>query len=332
MDECAACASVSDGPVMKPLIVVLGATASGKSALAMALAKQLGGEILSCDSMAVYRGMDVGTAKPSALDRALIRHYGIDTHLPSEACTAGGFARLGREAIAEITARGKLPILAGGTGLYLRALLEGLFAASPPDPVLRERLRRRSPASLHRILTRFDRAAAAKIHINDVPKVIRAIEVSVAAGRPMTEQWREGRDPLMGYAMLRLGLDPPRAELYERIDARASAMFDRGLVPETKGLLAEYGRDCRALASLGYLQAAAVVRGEIGDGEARKQAQQGHRNYAKRQMTWFRREPEVRWLRGFGDDPAVQEQAAALVSAFCSGGQRASRGVPGWRR
>ncbi len=311
-----------------PLVVVVGATASGKSALAVRLAEEFGGEIVSCDSVAVYREMEIGTAKPSLADRARVRHHMIDVVWPDEPYTAGEYSRAAREAIAEIGGRGRLPIVAGGTGLYLRALLEGLFPAPPTMPGVRERLRAvagRSggaiggPERLHRILRRLDPMAAQLIHANDVSKVVRAIEVSCAARQPMTALWAGGRDALTGFRVLRLGLQPPRDELYGRIDRRAEEMFERGLVEETGGLVRKYGVGCRALGSLGYAQAGAMLRGEVTRDEAVRAAQQGHRNYAKRQGTWFRREKDVVWLKGFGDDAAVIKQAMGVVRAHADG-------------
>ena len=303
----------------KPLIVLAGPTASGKTSLALRLAEEFNGEIVSCDSVAVYREMEIGTAKPSREERALIQHHMIDIVWPDEACTAGDYSRQAREALAGITERGRLPIVAGGTGLYLRALIDGLFPAPPKKPGQRERLRKiaatRGPTYLHRLLTRLDRAAAAAIHVNDVPKVVRAIEVSLAANQPLTEQWERGRDTLTGYRILRLGLNPPRARLYERINQRAAAMFDRGLVEETERLIARYGEDCRPLTSLGYAEATAVLQNELTREQAVAHAQQGHRNYAKRQLTWFRREPNMRWLEGCGGDEDIVEQAMRLVAA-----------------
>ena len=303
----------------KPLIVLAGPTASGKTSLALRLAEEFNGEIVSCDSVAVYREMEIGTAKPSREERALIQHHMIDIAWPDEACTAGDYSRQAREALAGITERGRLPIVAGGTGLYLRALIDGLFPAPPQKPGQRERLRKiaatHGPAYLHRLLTRLDRAAAAAIHVNDVPKVVRAIEVSLAADQPLTEQWEKGRDTLTGYSILRLGLNPPRARLYERINQRAAAMFDRGLVEETERLIARYGEDCRPLTSLGYAEAAALLQNELTREQAVAHAQQGHRNYAKRQLTWFRRDPNVRWLEGCGGDEDIVEQAMRLVAA-----------------
>ncbi|SNS27242.1 tRNA dimethylallyltransferase [Granulicella rosea] len=299
------------------MVVLLGATASGKTALSLALAERFDGEIVSCDSVAVYRGMEIGTAKPSFAEREQVPHHGIDTHAPDEPCTAGDYARRARESLAGIAGRGHLPIVAGGTGLYLRALIDGLFPAPERNDALRELLRarvaRRGAAHLHRTLTRLDPKAAQAIHPNDIPKAIRAIEVSLAAKTPMTEQWEAGREALTGYRILRIGLDPPREELYHRINHRAGAMFERGLVAETRDLLARYGADCRPLSSLGYAEASAVLRGEMTLDEAVAQARQGHRNYAKRQMTWFRREPDVLWLKGCGDDPAILAEAVDAV-------------------
>jgi tRNA dimethylallyltransferase len=302
----------------KPLIVLVGPTASGKTSLALRLAEQFNGEIVSCDSVAVYREMEIGTAKPSHDERSLIQHHMIDIAWPDESCTAGDYSRQAREALTGITERGNIPIIAGGTGLYLRALIDGLFPAPAQKPGQRERLRKlattRGPAWLHRILKRLDPTAATAIHTNDVPKVIRAIEVSLAADQPLTQQWQKGRDALTGYRILRLGLNPPRARLYERINQRAAAMFDRGLIEETERLIARYGADCRPFTSLGYAEASAVLRNEITREQAVAQAQQRHRNYAKRQLTWFRRESGIHWLEGDGGDEDITRQALQLVT------------------
>jgi tRNA dimethylallyltransferase len=305
-------------PLQTPLIVIAGPTASGKTALALALAQQFNGEIVSCDSVAVYRGMEIGTAKPTPQERARVPHHLIDILEPDQPCTAGDYSRLAREAIAGIAQRKRLPIISGGTGLYLRALLDGLFPAPQRHEPLRAKLRQRAetktPAHLHRILTRLDPAAANLIHANDTPKVIRAIEVTLAARQPITHQWEQGRDPLTGYHILKIGLNPPRPALYDRIDFRATDMFDCGLVEETTQLVETYGFECRPLTSLGYAQAIAVLRGQITRDEAVKLAQQGHRNYAKRQLTWFRKDPAIRWLPGFGSDPEIATHASALVA------------------
>jgi tRNA dimethylallyltransferase len=299
------------------LVVILGPTASGKTALSLALAKQVPGEIVNCDSVAMYREFDIGTAKPSLAERAQAPHHLFDCVDPTQDVTAGEYARQARLVLSEIKSRQHLPIVGGGTGLYLRALLDGLFAGPARSEELRERLRERAAsrgsAYLHRILIRLDPATAEKIHPNDAPKLIRAIEVCLASRQKMSDLWQQGRDPLQGFRILRLGLDPQRAALYKRINSRAAQMFDQGLVEETKMLLDKYGDRARPLASLGYKQATQFLRGELTLGHAIQSAQQGHRNYAKRQMTWFRREPDVTWLNGFGDDPEIQQVAVERV-------------------
>lgn len=301
------------------LVVLLGPTASGKTALSLWLAQRFQGEIVSCDSVAVYREFEIGTAKPSSEERQLVPHHLIDVAPPDGLITAGDYSRMGREALADISNRKRLPIVVGGTGLYLRALLEGLFAGPPRSEDLRERLRQRAETRgaehLHLILNRLDPKAAANIHANDVPKVIRAIEICINARQKMTEMWQAGRDPLSGFRILRIGLDPDRELLYQRINQRAKEMFLHGLVEETRVLRKRYGNSARPLGSLGYKQAMQVLAGEISLEQAVTAAQQGHRNYAKRQMTWFRREPDVHWLHGFGSDARVQEQALALIQS-----------------
>lgn len=299
------------------LVVVLGPTASGKTALSLVLAERFGGEIINCDSIAMYREFEVGTAKPSAADQARAPHHLIDFVDPTGYITAGEFARRARPVLREIAARGKLPIVVGGTGLYLRALLEGLFPGPERSEELRERLRQRveqrGSGYLHRLLRRLDPAAAAQVHANDTPKLIRAIEVCIASRQKMTDMWKRGRDPLTGFRILRSGLNPDRDQLYQRINARAQHMFESGLVEETQRLLEKYGAAARPLSSLGYKQAVQLLQREIDRDTAVAAAQQAHRNYAKRQMTWFRREPEVSWLAGFGDDPEIQRQAIAWL-------------------
>jgi tRNA dimethylallyltransferase len=300
------------------LVVLLGPTASGKTALSLALAEKFNGEVVSCDSVAVYRDFEIGTAKPSVEERARVPHHCIDIVSPERDYSAGDYQRDGRAAIAEIAARGRLPIVTGGTGLYLRALLEGLFDGPQRSEPLRARLRRSAARHgagwLARVLERIDPAAAERIHANDTPKLIRAIEVSLEAQRPITEAWTAGAKPLTGYRILRIGLAPERAALYGRIDARAAAMFERGLVAETERLIAKYGGERHVFDVLGYRQARQLLAGELTEAQAIEAAQRGHRNYAKRQFTWFRREPEVRWLAGFGDDVAIQQTAAEAVT------------------
>ncbi len=305
------------------LVVILGPTASGKTALSLALAEKFNGEIVNCDSVAMYREFDVGTAKPSVEERARAPHHLVDCVDPLQHVTAGEYARDARRVLAEIDGRKHLPIVVGGTGLYLRALLEGLFAGPQRSEELRTRLRERAAARgsnyLHRILSRLDPQAAEKIHENDVPKLIRAIEVCLASRQKMTELWQQGRDRLQGFRILRIGLDPDRAALYERINERARRMFEHGLAEETKRLLDKYGDAALPLTSLGYKQAVQHLRGEFTREQALQAAQQAHRNYAKRQMTWFRREPDVHWLRGFGDDPTIARQAIDQTERSLSG-------------
>jgi len=309
------------------VVVVLGPTASGKTALALAIARRFHGEIVNCDSVAMYREFEIGTAKPSAAERAEVPHHLLDCVDPLADVSAGEYARQARQvlrkivlretALSENEQRRHLPIVSGGTGLYLRALLEGLFPGPQRSEELRNKLRRlaeeRGSEHLHRILRRLDSSAANRIHANDVPKLIRAIEVCLASRRPITELWQQGREPLHGFRILRLGLNPERKALYARINQRAAKMFDEGLVAETERLLAKYGDQARPLASLGYKQAVQFLRGELDRESALSAAQQAHRNYAKRQITWFRREPDVYWLAGFGDDPAIQAEAIATI-------------------
>ena len=297
-------------------ILLLGPTGSGKTALSLELGERFGGEIVSCDSVAVYRGMDLGTAKPTKEERARLPHHLIDITDPDQPFTAGEYGRQARVALREIAARSRLPIVTGGTGLYLRALTEGLFAGPERHEDLRARLQmsrvRHGEAWLHRMLVRLDPASAARIHANDTAKLVRAIEVCLAACKPLSEVM--ARDPLTGFRLLRIGLDPPRQALYAQLNRRCAEMFAAGIVDETRGLLARYG-PVKALDSLGYRQALRVLRESWPVEEAIAAAQQGHRNYAKRQMTWFRREPEVHWIAGFGDEPQVLRAAVELIQS-----------------
>ena len=302
------------------LVVILGPTGSGKTALSLALAARFRSEIVNCDSVAMYREFDIGTAKPTSAERASAPHHLLDFFDPAGYITAGEYARQARATLLQIKSREALPIVVGGTGLYLRALLEGLFAGPQRSEQLRERLRQRSEekgsAYLHRILGRLDPAAAANIHAHDLPKLVRAIEICLASRTKMTEIWQQGRDPLHGFRIVRIGLDPDRNALYQRINQRAQRMFEAGLVEETRTLLAKYGEAARPLAALGYKQAIQLLRGAINHETAVQAAQQAHRNYAKRQMTWFRREPDVLWLAGFGDNPRVQDEAILRVAGL----------------
>ncbi len=300
------------------MVAVVGPTGSGKSDLALVLAAEFNGEVVNCDSLQVFRFFDIGTAKLPLSQRCGIPHHLIDIINPDELFTAGEYARLARHTLSEISARGKLPILAGGTGFYLRALLDGLFEGPSRDQPLRDRLAAREarrPGSLHRLLMRFDSTAAGKIHANDVPKVMRALEVCLVTRRPVSELFRQGRDRLRGYRCLKLGLLPDRDILYPRLDARCAWMFENGLVDEVRHILAlGFPASCKPFESHGYKQSLQLLNGELNLRETVFYAQRNTRNYAKRQLTWFRRESGLVWLRGFGDAPEVREMALARVA------------------
>jgi tRNA dimethylallyltransferase len=286
--------------------------------LALAIAEEFGGEVVNCDSLQVYRYFDIGTAKLPLEERRGIPHHLIDIIDPNELFTAGEYARRAREVLAGVSARGKLPVVAGGTGFYLRALIEGLFEGPERDDDLRARLAAREakrPGSLHKLLRRFDRTAAEKIHANDVPKVMRAVEVCLLTRRPVTEMYREGRDSLQGYRVLKLALGPDRDALYERLDARCAAMFSGGLIEEVKAILERgFAETCKPFESHGYKQTLQLIHGELNLHNAVFYAQRNTRNYAKRQMTWFRREAAAEWLKGFGAE--VREEAVEQVREF----------------
>jgi tRNA dimethylallyltransferase len=311
-------------------VLLLGPTGSGKTALSLELGERFNGEIVSCDSVAVYRGLDLGSAKPTKEERARLPHHLIDVADPDQSFTAGEYSRQARAALREIAGRGRLPIVTGGTGLYLRALTEGLFSGPERHVELRARLQRshqrHAEAWLHRLLNRLDPSSAERIHANDTPKLIRAIEVCLAARKPLSQMLgdrEKARDPLNGFRLLRIGLNPPRQALppreglYDRLNRRAAAMFSAGLIEETRALLERYG-PVKALDSLGYRQALAALEGSLSIEAAIDAAQQGHRNYAKRQSTWFRREPEVHWITGFGEEAETLSIATELVQAHLS--------------
>ena len=304
------------------MVAVAGPTGSGKSDLALLIAETFDGEIVNCDSLQVYRHFDIGTAKLPLAERRGIPHHLIDILDPGQLFTAGEYARLARTTIAEISARGRLPILAGGTGFYLRALLEGLFEGPVRDQPLRDRLSAREarrPASLHRLLRRFDSTAAGKIHANDIPKVTRALEICLLTRQPVSRLYQQGRDALSGYRTLKLGLLPDRETLNPRLDARCAWMFEHGLVEEVRRILAlGFSPACKPFESHGYRQAIQLIQGEIGPRDAVFYAQRNTRHYAKRQITWFRRERELQWLKGFGDAPHIRQAALARVANFLS--------------
>ncbi len=301
-----------------PLLVILGPTAAGKSALGIRLAERLGGEILVCDSTQVYRGFDIGTGKVPEAERHAIPHHLIDLAEPTEIFHAGEYRRHAETALADLARRHRLPILTVGTGLYLRALLEGLCEAPERSDQLRHRLRRRAetagPAHLHRLLDRLDPDAARRIGERDVPKMIRALEVRLLSGRPLSALQRAGRRGLEGYRPVKIGLAPPRARLYERIDRRVEAMLAAGWVEEVRGLMASgLGADAKPFLFIGYAELGEYLNGGIDLQEAAERIRRATRRYAKRQITWFRRETDVCWLEGFGDDPETAEAAYAIA-------------------
>lgn len=304
------------------LPVVVGPTGSGKSELAIRVAVAVDGEIVNCDSLQVYRGFNIGTAKIPAAERQGVAHHLIDVIDPGQTFTAGDYARLAEAALREIAGRGRIPVVAGGTGFYLRALLDGLFPGPSRDETLRARLQRREegrPGSLHRLLKRLDPAAAARIHPNDKNKTMRALEVRLIEGRPLSALFERGRAPLTGFRAIKLGLDPPREQLYERLNDRTRLIFERGLVEEVRHLLAAgVSRGSKPFESLGYKQTLQVVDGSLTFEEALESTQLETRQYAKRQITWFRKEHGVHWLAGFGDDPRVQADAFAIVKRECA--------------
>ncbi len=307
-------------PFPNPVIIVLGPTGSGKSDLALTLAGQTGGEIVNCDSVQVYRGFDIGTAKIPLESRRGIRHHLLDILGPGEELSAGSYAQQARQVITEIHQRGGVPIVTGGTGFYLRALLDGLSPAPGRDPVLRDRLQAmesRRVGILHRVLRRHDRAAAARIHTNDTHKLIRAIEITFLSGEPVTQAQAAPRQAFAGIAALKLGLAPERQLLNSRLNERANWMFQNGLIEETKRLTESgYAYDSKPMQSVGYKQAVQVIRGQLSLACAVHECQAKTRQYAKRQVTWFRAERGVQWLNGFGSDDCVRQTAVQSAFSF----------------
>lgn len=305
---------MSDAETLLPLVAVVGPTASGKSALGVWLAERLGGEVVACDSTQLYRGFDIGTAKPSASERRGIPHHLMDVLEPKDDATAGGYRQLALTVLSDLRERRKLPVFTVGTGLYLRALLEGLAEVPQRSEELRARLRASAeehpPGHLHQVLKRFDPETASKIAPADEQKLIRAIEVCLLARKPISELHREGRVPLEGWRVLKIGLNPPREKLVKRIHSRTDAMLERGWLEEVRTLLTSgTGEDAKPFDFIGYRELRAVMQGRISLAEAREAIQQATRRYAKRQLTWFRKEPGVHWIPGFGDDPAAQADA-----------------------
>jgi tRNA dimethylallyltransferase len=299
--------------VAPPLIAIVGPTASGKSAVALRLARARGGEIVSCDSLQVYRGLDIGSAKPARDEQRDVRHHLIDVVDPGELFSAAEYARRARAAVADVTARGRLPIVAGGTGLYLRALLEGLFDGPARDEVRRRRLEhlaeRFGDERVHRLLRRLDPEAAARIGPRDRLRIVRALEVYWATGQPISAHHRAGAEPLSGYRVLLLGIAPDREALREVVERRTREMFERGLLDEVRGLLDQgFASELRPLQAIGYREAVAAVRGEMSRDEAERAIVTATMRFAKRQMTWFRHQARVTWFTDPGQayDAAVE--------------------------
>jgi tRNA dimethylallyltransferase len=305
------------------LLAIGGPTGSGKSDLAIHLAEWFDGEIVNFDSLQVYRGFDIGTAKVPPGERRGIAHHLVDICDPEEIYTAGDFASDATRAIRAIASRGRLPILAGGTGFYLRSLLEGLSASPSRDEALRARLEKREshkPGSLHRLLSRLDRAAAAKIHARDKNKVIRALELRLLAGMSREDHFAEAPPAgLAGCRTLLLVLEPPRVLLRERLDARSESIWRGGILEETRQLLnSGVGPDAKPFASLGYKQALAFLRGECEEADALEEMKVRTRQYAKRQLTWFRTQHRGAVLAGFGPEDGVRRAARRETEKFLS--------------
>jgi tRNA dimethylallyltransferase len=302
-----------------PLVAIVGPTASGKSALAICIAKQLGGEVIACDSTQLHRGFDIGTAKPHAAERCGIPHHLMDVLSPTAEATAGGYREFAISVLDDLRQRSRLPVFTVGTGLYLRALLEGLADVPQRSEELRVRLRASSedhpPGYLHRLLQRLDAEASRKIARGDEQKLIRAIEVCILARKPISEVHRTGRTPLKGWRILKVGLTPPRDRLVERIHARTDAMLERGWMNEVQSLLTSgLDENAKPFDFIGYRELKDVLQEKTTLTEARAAIQQATRRYAKRQLTWFRKEPGVRWFSGFGDDAGLQSDVFAWLS------------------
>lgn len=307
------------GEVKEPLIVIVGPTAVGKTATAVRLAVEFDGEIISADSRQVYRGMDIGTAKPTPEERARVPHHLIDVVDPDEEFHLARFQTLAYAAIDDILRRGKVPFLVGGTGQYVRAVVEGWQVPPvPPDEALRQRLyteaKQESPEALHRRLAAVDPEAAARIHPHNVRRIVRALEVYEATGRPISE-WQRKRPP--PYRILQIGLTMPREELYRRIDARIERMVEEGLVEEVRRLVEQgYGFHLPAMQSLGYAQFKPYFAGEAALEDVIREIKRETRRFVRHQYTWFREDgPRIHW---FDVTQEPYERIRDLVRAFLS--------------
>jgi tRNA dimethylallyltransferase len=295
---------------MRRLVAILGPTASGKSALGIALAERHCGEVVSCDSTAVYRGFDIGTDKVSLDQQRGVPHHLVDVADPEEEYSAARYAREAAAVIREITARGRLPILVGGTGFYFRALVRGLFAGPGRDPAMRNRLaaiaRRRGPERLHRLLACVDPASAARIQPRDEKRMVRALEVYFLTGRPLTDHFVETASPLPEYEVAGFVLNPPADAIAERVARRVDAQFERGIIAEVEALRrAGIPESALPFTGLVYRQVLEHLHGARDEAETRALIVRENKRYARRQLIWFRKEPNLRWIHRLGDDPAA---------------------------
>jgi tRNA dimethylallyltransferase len=310
---------VSAGKLFNPVIAIVGPTASGKSTLGIELALQLGGEIINCDSVQVYQGIQIATAKVPLEERKGIPHHLIDFVPPEINYTAGEWAREAIAKIEDIESRGLVPILVGGTGLYLRAWRHPFFPGPQTDEDVRQRINRiresRGSEYLHRVLQRLDPQSAAELYPRDWPRVQRAIEVRLQTGRPMSQQKGDRPKPHESASRLRLFvLNPNRAELYDRINLRTAQHFANGLVGEVEMLLARgVPSNSNALGAHGYRRVVEYLQGKRDLASAMEQTRQDVRNYAKRQLTWFRRESGAEWLESFGEDPQLGNSVIQML-------------------
>jgi tRNA dimethylallyltransferase len=299
-----------------PAVAVIGPTGSGKSRLGLELAARFRGEIISCDALQIYRHMDIGTAKASGEERRAVAHHMLDLIEPCESFSAGDYQRLGRKAMGDIRSRDRIPFVVGGSGFYLRALIEGLFEGPGRNEALRTRMRgminRYGARRLHRVLRRVDEESATRIMENDSERVIRALEVFFATRSPMSRWQRKPRETLRGFRWLKLGISWPRETLYDRIDARVEEMIHAGFPEEVRSLLERYSINCQSLKAIGYSQMAEYIAGSCSMQEAVEDTQRASRHYAKRQLTWFRSDPEIIWLDGSDWDALVEEAEARL--------------------
>jgi len=308
-----------------PAIAILGPTASGKSRLALDLALEMGSEIISCDALQVYRGMNIGTAKPTRSDLARVHHHLVDICEPGQDFSAGDYQRLARRALVQISEKHKVPVVAGGTGFYFKALTDGLFRGPGRSAALRSRMNRiadrRGASCLHRLLTRVDPVSARAISAADGSRILRACEVFLLTGKPMSWWQQQPRDRLVGFRFLRIAIAWDRKDLYRRIDTRVEEMFAAGFVEEVRDLLRAYRRDCQAFKAIGYRQIAAFLDGTRTLDNALAETQQESRRYAKRQLTWFRRDPGILWIDGSEGEEAVHRQVRRWLEEFVAAGQ-----------